>query len=141
MSGSLLECFALPALLLVASSCGESSSTGKPDGVMTSALPSGAPSSAMPAQNEPSRVVPAANTGGAPAPGEMPNPELTTPPALSEPEPVANGPAQLQLVEVTISPLEQALETRLVTPAQLTDAYLARIAAYDDAGPALNSIL
>src|SRR6185295_15910321 len=125
----------------VASSCGESHSADKPDGVTAGALPSGAPSSAMPAPNEPSGVVPAANTGGAAAQSEAPNPELMTPPTLGEPEPTASVPEQLQLVEATISQLEQALETRLVTPAQLTDAYLARIAAYDDAGPALNSIL
>ena len=51
------------------------------------------------------------------------------------------APEQVQLVEVTISQLERALETGLVTPSLLSDAYLARIAAYDEAGPALNSIL
>jgi len=51
------------------------------------------------------------------------------------------GPSELQLVESTIAELRAAISTRLVTPAQLTQMYLARVAAFDDDGPALNSFL
>lgn len=43
--------------------------------------------------------------------------------------------------EATITDLRTALEARRVTSVQLVDAYLARIAAYDQQGPALNSII
>ena len=51
------------------------------------------------------------------------------------------GTARLDLVEATVSDLQKALQTRLVTSEQLVEMYLARIAAYDDAGPRLNSFL
>jgi amidase len=50
-------------------------------------------------------------------------------------------PRRLQLVEATVPELSRALETRLVSSEQLVEMYLARIAAYDDAGPTLNSFL
>ena len=51
------------------------------------------------------------------------------------------GTAQLQLVEATVPELLKALQTGLVTSEQLVQMYLARIAAYDDAGPKLNAFL
>ena len=51
------------------------------------------------------------------------------------------GSARLQLVEATVADLQKAIQTRLVTIGQLTEMYLARIAAYDDAGPGVNALL
>src|ERR1044071_7090926 len=50
-------------------------------------------------------------------------------------------PDQLQLVDATIPQLQRALQTHLITHEQLVQMYQARIAAYDKAGPKLNSIL
>jgi len=47
----------------------------------------------------------------------------------------------LQLVEATVSELQHALRSQAVTSERLVQMYLARIAAYDDAGPTLNSFL
>jgi amidase len=47
----------------------------------------------------------------------------------------------LQLVEATLDDLQQALRSRLITSKQLVEMYLARIAAFDHAGPNLNSFL
>ena len=51
------------------------------------------------------------------------------------------GTARLDLVEATVPELLKALQTGLVTSEQLVRMYLARIAAYDDAGPRLNAFL
>ena len=51
------------------------------------------------------------------------------------------GTAQLQLVEATVPELLKAIQTGLVTSEQLVAMYLARIAAYDNAGPKLNAFL
>ena len=51
------------------------------------------------------------------------------------------GSARLHLVEATVPELQKAIQTRLVTIQQLTQMYLARIAAYDDAGPGVNAFL
>ena len=51
------------------------------------------------------------------------------------------GTAQLQLVEATVPDLLKALQTGLITSEQLVRMYLARIAAYDNAGPKLNAFL
>jgi amidase len=48
---------------------------------------------------------------------------------------------RLDLVEATVPELQRALEERLITSEQLVEMYLARIAAYDDAGPRLNAFL
>jgi amidase len=56
-------------------------------------------------------------------------------------DPPADVPKSLQLVEATVSQLQRALKTRLVTSRQLVQMYLDRIAAYDDAGPKLNAFL
>ncbi|MFL6263981.1 MAG: amidase family protein [Thermoanaerobaculia bacterium] len=51
------------------------------------------------------------------------------------------GTARLQLVEATIPELQHAMQTKLLTAEQLVDLYLARIAAYDKTGPAVNAFL
>ena len=51
------------------------------------------------------------------------------------------GAARLDLVEATVQQLQHALQTRLITSEQLVEMYLARIAAYDDAGPGINAFL
>ncbi|MGH9313483.1 MAG: amidase family protein [Vicinamibacterales bacterium] len=64
---------------------------------------------------------------------------LTFPLAAEKP---ADGPrSRLQLVEATIYELQHALRTGLVTSEQLVQMYLARIAAYDDAGPGVNAFI
>ena len=55
--------------------------------------------------------------------------------------PQGAGSARLQLVEATIDDLQKAIQTGLVTIERLTGMYLARIAAYDDAGPGVNAFL
>src|SRR5687767_13110706 len=55
--------------------------------------------------------------------------------------PQGSGSARLQLVEATVDDLRKAIQTGLVTIEQLTEMYLARIAAYDDAGPGVNALL
>jgi amidase len=56
-------------------------------------------------------------------------------------DPPSGVPKSLQLVEATLPQLQDALKTRLVTSQQLVQMYHMRIAAYDDAGPLLNSYL
>jgi amidase len=51
------------------------------------------------------------------------------------------GSARLNLLEATVDDLNKAIQTGLVTIEQLTDMYLARVAAYDDAGPGVNAFL
>ncbi|MGH9331396.1 MAG: hypothetical protein ACRD09_13215, partial [Vicinamibacterales bacterium] len=64
---------------------------------------------------------------------------LTFPLAAEKP---ADGPrSRLQLVEATIYELQHALRTGLVTSEQLVRMYLARIEAYDDAGPGVNAFI
>ena len=55
--------------------------------------------------------------------------------------PQGSGSERLDLVEATVDDLRKAIQTGLVTIEQLTEMYLARIAAYDDAGPAVNALL
>ena len=55
--------------------------------------------------------------------------------------PKGSGSARLSLVEATVDDLLKAIQTGLVTIEQLTEMYLARIAAYDDAGPGVNAFL
>ena len=56
-------------------------------------------------------------------------------------EPPSGVPSSLQLVEATVPQLQLALRARLITSEQLVTMYLNRIAAYDDAGPMLNSFI
>src|SRR5262245_36598155 len=51
------------------------------------------------------------------------------------------APRRLQLVEATVLELELALRSHLITSEQLAQMYLNRIAAYDHAGPMLNSFI
>ena len=49
--------------------------------------------------------------------------------------------AQVEVAEATIRELQEAMESGRTTSAEITAAYLARIAAYDRGGPRLNSML
>lgn len=51
------------------------------------------------------------------------------------------GGDRLQLVEATVSQLQHAMKTGLITAEQLVRMYKARIAAYDKAGPGVNAFL
>ena len=51
------------------------------------------------------------------------------------------GSARFHLVEATVPQMLKAMQTRLITAEQLVGMYLARIGAYDDAGPAVNAFL
>jgi amidase len=63
---------------------------------------------------------------------------LPHPVPAEPPSGVANS---LQLVEATVSELKLALRSHLITSEQLVQMYLNRISAYEDVGPALNSII
>jgi Asp-tRNA(Asn)/Glu-tRNA(Gln) amidotransferase A subunit family amidase len=52
----------------------------------------------------------------------------------------SSPPPDFDVVERSIEDLQQAMAARQVTSRQLVDLYLARIAAYDEHGPALNAI-
>ena len=49
--------------------------------------------------------------------------------------------AEFRLVEATIEDMQKALQTGLITSEQLVEMYLARIAAFDAAGPAVNAYI
>jgi Asp-tRNA(Asn)/Glu-tRNA(Gln) amidotransferase A subunit family amidase len=49
--------------------------------------------------------------------------------------------AQIEVTEATIAELQEAMSSGRTTSAEITRAYLARIAAYDRAGPRLGAIL
>jgi amidase len=51
------------------------------------------------------------------------------------------GAAHLQLVEATVREMQLAIQTGLITAEQLVTMYLARIDAYDDAGPGINAYI
>jgi amidase len=51
------------------------------------------------------------------------------------------GPNRFELLETTVPQIQTALTTRLLSSEELVKLYLARIAAYDDAGPLLNSYI
>ena len=73
-------------------------------------------------------------------------PPITAPPSVPDDDlapgaAAGDAPSELALVEATIADLRRALTTGLVTPVDLTEMYLARIAAFDDEGPALNAYL
>jgi len=51
------------------------------------------------------------------------------------------GSARLNLVEATVPELLRAMQTKLITSEQLVEMYLARIAAYEDTGPAVNGFI
>lgn len=62
---------------------------------------------------------------------------VTARPLLAQ-RPAAPG---FEVSEASISDLQRAMTERRTTSVQLVDAYLARIAAYDTQGPALNAML
>ena len=49
--------------------------------------------------------------------------------------------ASIEVTEASVSDLQRAMTDGRLTAAQLVDAYLARIAAYDHAGPAINAMV
>ena len=51
------------------------------------------------------------------------------------------GAGSFEVHEATVAELQGALAEKRVTSAQLVEAYLARIAAYDQAGPRLNTMI
>jgi amidase len=51
------------------------------------------------------------------------------------------GSARLDLVEATVAELLKAMQTGLITSEELVEMYMARIAAYEDAGPAVNAFI
>ncbi len=55
--------------------------------------------------------------------------------------PHGEGSSRFHLVEATIADIQKAEQTGLVSAHRLVQMYLARSAAYDDAGPALNAYL
>ncbi|HUE96951.1 MAG TPA: amidase family protein, partial [Longimicrobiaceae bacterium] len=54
---------------------------------------------------------------------------------------VAPAVAQVEVTEATIAELQEAMETGRATSAEITAAYLARIAAYDRGGPRLGAMI
>lgn len=57
------------------------------------------------------------------------------------PSPAASARGGFEVAEASIAELQAALESGRVSSVDLVDAYLARIAAYDRAGPTLNAIV
>src|SRR6476646_4153557 len=55
--------------------------------------------------------------------------------------PGGEGSARFHLVETNIATIQKAVQTGLITSEQLVQMYLDRVAAYDKAGPHLNSYL
>lgn len=51
------------------------------------------------------------------------------------------GTARVEVTETSITDLQRAMSDGRVTAAQLVDAYLKRISAYDHAGPAINAMI
>lgn len=51
------------------------------------------------------------------------------------------APKQFSLIEATVPQIQEAFQSRLLSAEQLINMYLARVAAYDDGGPMLNSYL
>ena len=49
--------------------------------------------------------------------------------------------AQIEVTGATITELQDAMTSGSVTSAQITRDYLARIAAYDQQGPAINAMI
>lgn len=62
---------------------------------------------------------------------------LVRPPGVA---PVARA-AEIPLENATIADLQQAFENGTLTAEKLTEIYLARIAAYDQQGPAINTVI
>ena len=74
----------------------------------------------------------------APAQARAQAPAVATP---AVPKRAAPAPRPYEVTEASVSDLQQALAAGRVTSVQLVSSYLARIAAYDHAGPSLNAML
>jgi amidase len=129
-------------LLLAAAACGEGArepgTRVLPPARSESAAPVGSASpSSSPAGRDAGGASNAATNEGAP--------RVATPPsaadAAARADETPRAPDELALVEATIGALRRALATGLVTPVQLAELYLTRIAAFDDDGPGLNAYL
>lgn len=77
------------------------------------------------------------------SPSSLPSPSTSAPVSASSEDAIPSQPAvRLPFpLEATIPELQQAMESSELTSVQLVDFYLARIAAYDDAGPKLNAFI
>jgi amidase len=131
----------LAGVVLAVLGCGSpstpSAGTVSPAGESGMAESGGATSSAGSAgQAVVPELGPAAD-GSTPTSGEA----GARPAGLAPDSPARPQAVRLSLVEATLPELEQALGTGLVTASRLTELYLARIAAYDGKGPALNAFL
>lgn len=62
-------------------------------------------------------------------------------PRAASPAAASVGRAPFDVTEASVTDLQRAMSSGRVTSAALVDAYLARIAAYDHAGPALNAMI
>ena len=64
---------------------------------------------------------------------------------IAAPRPLAQpqlpSVAEFRLVEATVADMQRALQTGLITSEQLVQMYLARLAAYEDVGPAVNAFI
>ena len=60
---------------------------------------------------------------------------------LPRPGHAQNGPGRVQIVEISIADIQAAYKARTLTARALVQAYLDRIAAYDQQGPSINSII
>jgi amidase len=72
-------------------------------------------------------------------------PSESSPTAARTPrDPITTGPVSGPVpfpLEATIPQLQRAMRTGRITAVELVDFYLARIAAYDDAGPGVNALI
>ena len=75
-----------------------------------------------------------------PSPTPSPTPSLSASTETVMPSQPVATPVPFPL-EATIPELQQAMETGELTSVELVEFYLARIAAYDDAGPELNAFI
>ena len=66
---------------------------------------------------------------------------VTVGPVLYSQEPSARQTVPYDVTEKSIEDLQQAMQNKQVTSVQLVELYLARIAAYDQRGPALNAVV
>ena len=64
---------------------------------------------------------------------------------IAAPRPLAQpqlpSAAEFRLVEATVADMQRALQTGLITSEQLVQMYLARLAVYEDVGPAVNAFI
>jgi amidase len=85
-------------------------------------------------------VTPADRSAGpSPTPSESSATPSQTPSDTAPPTPLT-GPVPFPM-DATIPELQRAMRTGRITALELVDFYLARIAAYDDSGPAVNALI